>query len=286
MQWYEAGLICIFMVLASVASYAWWDILIRRSYVQRLEDLLASVSERSHHRVLRLFPRQYRFLPLMLCGGVLMLLVQFGDVPLPFAVAASILLGVVSYLIEAHFVRRQLDTIEQQLADSIDMIVGLLQSGMALPKTLEMVMHETEQPLKHYLTDMVGRIHLGDDPSSVIQQLGKQIPLETFQLFSSILSVQWWSGGSLSSTLANVSAVVRSRMELDRRIRTQSIESQLSVLSILLITYGLSIMMWYVNPTSMEHFLSTTAGVYLGAGAIMAQAIGIIWISKLSEIHF
>ncbi|GJL62596.1 MAG: hypothetical protein NPIRA04_12500 [Nitrospirales bacterium] len=285
MQWYEVSLLIVFLGLACVASYAWRDIQIRRRYVRRLDGFFSSIREPLHQRRIHTFPRRYRFVPLFLGGAIFVLLI-LGEVPLPFACAAGLLSGVVGYLIETHIIQRQLNAIEHQLADSIDLILSLLQSGMTLPKALEAAMHETKHPFKHYLADMVGRIRLGDDPSTVIQQLAKQIPLETFQLFSSVLSVQWWSGGSLSTTLVNVSAIVRSRIELDQRIRTQSVESQLSVLSILLITYGLSFMMWHVNPTSMETFLFSTIGSYLGAGAIIAQTIGIIWISKLSEIKY
>ena len=286
MHWYEVSLICVFLVLASVAGYAWWDIRIRQGYIKRLEGLLTSIREGSQRRLIRTFPQRHRWLPMIISGGVLIIVFQVGNVPVPFAVAGALLTGVVSYLIEAHFVKRQLEGVEQQLADAIDLIVGMLQSGMTLPKSLEVAMHETPQPLKQYLKDMVGRIRLGDDPQIVIQQLSKQIPLETMQLFSSILSVQWWSGGSLANTLVNVSAVVRNRMELDRRIQTQSVESQLSVLAILFITYGLAFMMWHVSPQAMETFLSTTVGSYLGAGAIIAQTLGIVWISKLSTIKF
>ncbi|GJL66864.1 MAG: pilus assembly protein TadB [Nitrospirales bacterium] len=285
MPWYEISLLFVFFGLTCIASYAWRDIRIRRRYIRRLDGFFSSIRQPLHQRRIRTFPTRYRFTPLVMAGAVFVLLLV-GEVPLPFAWAAALLTGVVSYLIEAHFIQRQLNEIELQLADFIDLILSLLQSGMALPKALEMATHETGQLLKPYLTDMVGRIRLGDDPSMVIQQLAKQIPLETFQLFSSVLSVQWWSGGSLATTLVNVSAVVRSRIELDQRIRTQSVESQLSVLSILLITYGLSFLMWHVNPASLETFLLSTIGSYLGAGAIMAQAIGIIWISKLSEIKF
>ncbi|MGB0910718.1 MAG: type II secretion system F family protein [Nitrospirales bacterium] len=286
MSWSEVILIIVFLGLSSVACYAWWDIRLRTGYTKRLEGLLTSFHERNHQRRIHTFPERHRWVPLILSSGVLVLLILFADVPLPFSLAVCLLTGVVSYLIEGQFVKRQLEVIEQQLADSIDLIVGLLQSGMALPKSLEMAMHETGEPFKPFLKDIVGRIRLGDDPQTVIQQLAHQIPLETFQLFSSILSVQWWSGGSVANTLLNVSTVVRSRMELDRRIRTQSVESQLSVLSILLITYGLAFLMWHVNPEAMETFLSTSMGAYLGSMAIVAQTIGIVWITKLSEIKF
>ncbi|GJL55148.1 MAG: hypothetical protein NPIRA02_22800 [Nitrospirales bacterium] len=285
MQWYELSLLSVFLGLTSVAGYAWRDIRIRQRYLRRLEGFLSSIHERRLQRHIRLFPKRYRVVSILLSGTALLVLVV-GDVPLPFAVAAALLTGVVSYLLETHIAQRQLNTIEQQLADAIDLMLSLLQSGMAVPKALETAMHETPHPLKSYFIDMVGRIRLGDDPATVIQQLGKEIPLETFQIFSSVLAVQWWSGGSLATTLVNVSAIVRNRIELDQRIRTQSVESQLSVLSILIITYGLSLMMWHVNPKNMETFLLSPIGSYLGAGAIIAQTIGILWISKLNEIKF
>jgi len=181
---------------------------------------------------------------------------------------------------------RRLTRIEGQLSDAIDLMVGALQAGLSLPKALEVSLKESKVPLRRYLREVVTRVQLGEDPAIAIRDLGLYIPLETFQLFSLTLSAQWWTGGSLAYTLSTVGRTIRDRIELSRRIRTQGAEAKVSVIGILAISYLLAVIMWRANPDPIEQFLASTVGSNLAAGAIGLQAVGMIWIARMSQIKF
>jgi hypothetical protein len=79
-------------------------------------------------------------------------------------------------------------------------------AGSAPAHLLENAAEESRAPLKPQLEDVLGRIRYGDDPQVVLRSLMKRVPLETFRLFASALSVHWEVGGSLAPTLAIVDA--------------------------------------------------------------------------------
>ena len=133
---------------------------------------------------------------------------------------------------------------------------------------------------------MVGRIRLGDDPQAVFQGLDERVPLETFLLFASALAVQWETGGSLAPTLATVGRTIRDRVELGRRIHSNIVQSQLSVVAVLGVTYFLALVMWRSNPEQMHQFLATSVGQWAVAGSMLLQAVGIVWMSAISRIRF
>ena len=132
--------------------------------------------------------------------------------------------------------------IEVQLADAIDLLVGSLRAGAGVLQSLETAVEESRYPLKPQLEEVLGRIRYGDAPQTVFRGLTARVPLETFRLFASALSVHGEVGGSLASTLASVGRVVRDRIELSRRIRSMTVQSRASILAVLVVTYFIGLL--------------------------------------------
>ena len=63
-------------------------------------------------------------------------------------------------------------------------------------------------------------------------------------------------------------------------------QARLSVVSIMLVTYFIAALMWRNDPDRMSQFLQSMVGQALVAAAIVLQAVGIIWISRLSRPRF
>ena len=145
---------------------------------------------------------------------------------------------------------------------------------------------ESRGPLRPQLEEVVGRIHFGDNPRTVYHGLTQRVPLETFLLFSSALSVQSETGGSLAPTLASVGRTIRDRIEIARRIRSNSAQSEVSTLAVLLLTYFIALVVWRTNPEQMGQFLATSVGQWAVAGTILMQAAGLVWMSFISRLRF
>jgi tight adherence protein B len=201
-------------------------------------------------------------------------------------VAAGILTGVISHLIEEHVAEGKAQAIEMQLAEAIDLLVGSLRAGSSLLAAFEAALQEASPPLKPYLQEVAGRIRLGDDPRVAVSELPVYVPLETFRLFATSLAIHWEVGGSLATTLTTVGRTVRDRIELARRVRAQGIEAHASVAVVLVLAYVLGILMWRTNPERLQAFINTGIGTELVAGAMTLQAVGLIWMSRLSRPDF
>ncbi len=57
------------------------------------------------------------------------------------------------------------------------------------------------------LQEMVARLRLGDAPLDVFDLLQQRVPIETFRLFCTTLSVNWEVGGGLAHTLASIGQI-------------------------------------------------------------------------------
>ncbi len=132
----------------------------------------------------------------------------------------------------------------------------------------------------------MGRIRYGDDPRTVYRGLTERVPLETFLLFASALSVQAETGGSLAPTLASVGRTIHDRIEIARRIRSNSAQSEASTLAVFVLTYFIALIVWRADPQQMHEFLTTTVGQWSIAGTILLQAVGMVWMSVISRMKF
>jgi len=231
---------------------------------------------------LRTFPPRHQVAASSL-GVVVAVGARLAALPTEIAVALGCLIGVMAYLAEEYIAERRLARIETQLSDAIDLLVGALRAGSALLAALEASLTESRPPIRPYLQDIVGRIRLGDDPRQVLGDLPLRVPCETFRLFSTALAVHWEVGGSLASTLATVGRTIRDRIELSRRVSGQSIEAHVSVGAVMLIAYLLGYLMWRTDPDRLEAFVKSGVGTELVAGVILLQAVGLIWMSRISR---
>ena len=286
-----AAAIGVLLVAAVAVVYLWYGQRARRLSSERLADLIGKPVEAENReeqliRTVRSFPPRHRFMAPSLGVVVAAVLWLVVGLPAEVAAAAGTLIGVLAHLVEDYVAEERAAIIETQLSAAIDLLVGSLRAGASLLAAFESALQETELPLRPYFQEVAGRIRLGDDPRVAVSELQVHVPLETFRLFATSLAIHWEVGGSLATTLTTVGRTVRDRIEVSRRIRAQGVEAHASVAVVLIIAYVLAFLMWRTNPDRLEAFVRSGVGTTLVAGVIALQAIGLVWMSRLSRSRY
>lgn len=203
-----------------------------------------------------------------------------------YAVSAALMIGLLAAQVEAFLAARQAAKLERQLADAIDIMIGAVGAGSSVGSAMDAAIVETKAPLRPYLEEVSGRIRLGDSPQAVFSSLAERVPLETFLLFTSALSVHWEVGGKLSSTLTTVSRTIRDRIEVAGRIRSNTAQSQFSTIALIALTYFVALIVYNNGPGQMIEFVTSTVGSFFVAGSVLLQAVGIAWMNLISKPRF
>lgn len=206
--------------------------------------------------------------------------------PWPYTLAFGVMLTMMLWQFESWWFQKRIHRVEQQLADSIDLMVAAVKAGSSLQGALESAMENTPRPWKDELGDVIAHIRYGDEPTEVFAELRERVPLETVRLFSQTLSVNWSVGGQLAFALANVGRTIRDRIELSRRMQAMTTQARLSVISVIVVTYFIGALMWRNDPERMGEYLTSLIGQGLVTTAIILQAVGIVWIARLSTPRF
>jgi Flp pilus assembly protein TadB len=277
------------LVIAIVAAlvgtiYYWQAVRPRLRARQRLLVELVKAGEATPPPPRRPLTQRYRLLPWLL-AVILAVTLMLLNVPLAICLALGMVTGLLTWQWEVGRLFRVQLQIENQLADVLDLMVGGLRAGSSVMTAMDSAVAETRAPLRPELEDVLARLRMGDYPQEVFQSLTTRVPLETFMLFTSALSVHWEVGGSLAPTLAVVGRAIRDRIALSRRIRALTAEARVSLIAVLAMTYFIALMVWVSDPERMQSFLATGFGAALTAGAVLLQGLGIVWMSILSRLR-
>jgi len=232
-----------------------------------------------------LTPR-HAWLPYALVAALALSLWAFAEWE-PLFCLALLLVGFVAVALAlGSLAKRRAIKLEVQLTEAIDLIVGSLHAGAGMLDSLDNAAREVREPLGSHLRDLVGAIRLGDMPQDALEDLYRAIPLESYRLFAFTLSVHEETGGSLAPTLSMVAMSVRDTVDLKRRINAETTQAQFSVLGILAITYGIAFITWQTHPDRFEDFVGDEAGIKIIAAALVLQALGLFWMTRLTRIRF
>lgn len=274
---------------AAGAGAAWWlwrSQRIKRISRERLNEQTPGADASRYVVTLTPSLRRWLWVP-WVAGAGFALFVEFVlGWPMVFALALGVIVGVIAWILEQQVAARNAMKLETQLANAIDLMVGALSAGAGTVEALESAARESPQPIRTEIDELLGRIRYGENPQTVWSDFTKRVPLETYRLFSFTMAVHGEVGGSLKPTLSQVGRSIRDRIEISRRIRAQSTEAQASVIGIVCISYFLALLMWRTNPDSFEEFLSHPIGANFAAGAMILQAVGLVWINKLAQLRF
>jgi tight adherence protein B len=253
---------------------------------QRLAGGLTGAAGPAPVAGVRPFVRPHRILPWLAAAGVAAACHFLLALPPAFVFTAGLLIGLGGWQMDAWRVTRLKARIEVQLADAIDLMVGALKAGGSVMSALENAVRESRPPLQPQLDEVLGRIRLGEDPQTALQALTRRVPVETFLLFASALAVHWEVGGSVAGTLSTVGRAIRDRIELSRRVGSLTAQARFSVFAVMVVTYFIAAIIWRNNPDRMRQFLATTIGQALIAGALVLQALGVVWSILLSRVRY
>lgn len=259
---------------------------LRAAARERLYDDVATTEVKVDYLQLTPSLRRHKALPWIIAGVLGSILYFAIQVPFVYCLAITVIAGVIGYLIESWAATRAALKLETQLANAIDLMVAALSAGAGVMESIDSAATEAGKPLKNEMQEVLGRIRYGEKPTRVFEDLAVRIPLENFRLYAFTMAVHGEVGGSLAPTLSTVGKSIRDRIEIGRRIRAQSTQAQASVIGIVCITYFLGLLMWRTNPANFEEFLAHPVGANFLAGAMMLQAVGLLWITRLSQMKF
>jgi len=117
-----------------------------------------------------------------------------------------------------------------QFPDAMDIIVRSLRAGHPVPVAIGLVAQELADPIGTEFGIAADEITYGADVETAMRNLYFRVGQEDLPLFVTAVAIQGSTGGNLSEILSNLSAVIRQRFKMRRKIRALASEGRASAM--------------------------------------------------------
>ncbi len=183
------------------------------------------------------------------------------------AVAGALAGGVLLPIIVLRWLRkRRQSQFGGQFPEAIDIIVRSLRAGHPVPVAVSMVAREMADPVGSEFGLVVDEVTYGSDMDSAMRNLLFRVGQADLALFVTAVSIQSSSGGNLREILQNLSAVIRMRLKMRRKIKALTAEGRFSALLLSALPILLFLVIQSISPSFYGEVWNDTA-THIGLGA-------------------
>jgi tight adherence protein B len=191
------------------------------------------------------------------------------------AVFAALFCGLVLPIMALRFLRsRRQKKFAAQFPDAIDIIVRSLRAGHPVPIAINMVARELGDPIGSEFGTVTDEITYGADLETAMRNLYFRVGTDDLPLFVTAVAIQGSTGGNLGEILQNLSAVIRLRFKMRRKIRALAAEGRASALILSSLPIGMFVVINFLVPSfyssvwheDLTKIALVLAGCWMGVG--------------------
>jgi tight adherence protein B len=205
-----------------------------------------------------------------------------GGLPLwvmPFAAIVGFL-GLPRFLLK-HLASKRQRKFTTQLADSIDIIVRGIRSGLPVGECLNIIARESPDPIGEEFKMLIEGQKLGMTMKETLDKAIERMPTADMRFFAVVLVLQQKTGGNLAEALANLSGILRARKKMADKIRTMSAEARMTASIIGALPFLLSLTIYFLNPSYIELLFTDPLGKKMSIGGGLWMLIGVFVMKKM-----
>jgi tight adherence protein B len=167
----------------------------------------------------------------------------------PDAIIAALFCGFVLPFIVLKFLRkRRQKKFSAQFPDAIDIIVRSLRAGHPVPIAIAMVARELPDPIGSEFGTVTDEVTYGADLEAAMRNLYFRVGTDDLPLFVTAVAIQGSTGGNLGEILQNLSAVIRQRFKMRRKVRALAAEGRASALILSSLPIGMFAVILFLVP--------------------------------------
>ncbi|MBI3363063.1 MAG: type II secretion system F family protein [Chloroflexi bacterium] len=185
----------------------------------------------------------------------------------------------------------RLQKFDNQLGDTLNLLVNSLRSGYSIMQAMEAVGKEQPPPISVEFKRIVQEMQLGLPMEQALDNLLRRIRSEDLDLVVTAINVQREVGGNLAEILDVISFTIRERVRIKGEIRVLTSQGMATGYAITGLPVGLGLLLFFVNRPYIMQFFSPENNTPVPCGWIMIVlgliliAIGYAIIQKIVSIE-
>jgi tight adherence protein B len=169
----------------------------------------------------------------------------------------------------------------QHFADSIDIIVRGIRSGLPVGECLNIIAREAPEPVCSEFRLLIEGQKLGMTLKQALERATRHMPTADMKFFAIVLNLQQQTGGNLAETLAGLSDVLRQRKKMADKVRAMSSEARMTATIIGSMPFLISGMIYLINPDYISLLWTDTTGQKIFYGGLAWMSIGVFLMKQM-----
>ena len=180
---------------------------------------------------------------------------------------------------------RRLKKFNDQLGDSLNLMVNSLRAGYSTMQALEVISSEMPSPISEEFGRVVMELQLGVTFDVAMANLLRRMPSPDMDLIITAMSVQREVGGNLAEVLDAISFTIRERVRIKGEIQTLTAQGRITGIIITFLPFALGGVVYMVNPSFMGALFENTCGWVMIGVALFLIVIGYFTVNKIVSIE-
>lgn len=200
----------------------------------------------------------------------------------------ALLLGLVGVCLPPVILRAGQDSrrrrLDDQLPETLTLLVSSLRSGYSLPRAAQVVAQEMPPPVSEEFTTALAEMTLGLPLELALARMAGRVGSPDLVLIVTAVATQQQVGGNLAEILSRITDMIRERVRAEGEIGTLTAEGRLSGLILVLLPPTLALFLTLRSPHYFQPLLGSPVGHVLIGGAVLGQIIGTLLIQRMVKL--
>ncbi len=217
---------------------------------------------------------------MILGGGVAYLLTR--------QVIAAVLACVVCFFAPRWYIAflrgRRLRAFNDQLGDTINLMVNSLRAGYSVMQAMDAVAQEMGTPISTEFGRVGQEVQLGLTLEQALSNMLRRVPSDDLDMMITAVNVQREVGGNLAEVLDSISHTIRERIRIKGEIRALTAQSRISGYMVALVPIILAVVVYLIQPDLMSLLFTERCGWIMVGAAVLGIVAGFVVIGKIVDI--
>jgi len=180
---------------------------------------------------------------------------------------------------------QRLKKFNDQLGDTINLLVNGIRSGYSMPQAMETVGRDMPPPISEEFRRVTLEIGLGIALEDSLQHMLRRVNSGDLDLMITAINVAYEVGGNLAEILDIISHTIRERVRIQGEIKTLTAQGQITGYVLSGLPFALTGILYALNREYMGRMFTTTCGWIMAGVAILIIALGFMAMQKITKIE-
>ncbi|MEV7278312.1 type II secretion system F family protein [Streptomyces sp. NPDC093111] len=180
--------------------------------------------------------------------------------------------------------QKRIEKFINQLPELSRILANATQAGLALRMALSLAADELEAPAGDELAKVAQQLAVGTSVDDALGELAERLPSRELVVLVTTLVLANRAGGTVVSSLRNLTETLEERKETRREVRTQLSQVSLTAYAVPVIGVGSLLLIDNMQPGALDRMTGSGMGQLAVVIAVALYGVGFVAIRRFSKI--